>query len=369
MAGLSIEDPMCMEASLGGISRASLGVVMPVHVQVATSSSIDSSLVTAVKHGANSSLVPAENLGLTVSRLVSYADIVKVSGVQVDSISVPTVSSIPMKKGGMFRFGGEKPWKLADLKAKLQSIWKLSTSWRLISLGKGYFQIMLTSVADKTCVWGMGSLYLKLGILCLQPWVSDFNPAMEKSSNAQVWVRFYDLSWEYWHPKIISDLAKGIGVPLRLDKAIIDSDFGHFARVLVDVDVSSSPPTSLLLERDDCHSSFISVEYENLSAFCSTCSFIGHLSHACKWNKSGNVSSFSICEHSQQDFWQDNWLGVPILEFLGIPEYLASHLNSRVSDSIHDGRWVLDDCFRVHFPDLCFRIDRIAISPITDSLV
>ncbi|KAK3229943.1 hypothetical protein Dsin_001824 [Dipteronia sinensis] len=106
-----------------------------------------------------------------------------------------------------------------------------------------------------------------------------------------VWVRFYNIFWEYWHSKIISDIARGISVPLRLNKATIDCDFGHFVGVLVDVNVSSSPPTSLLLKRDDSHSSFISVEYENLLTFCFTCSSIGHLFHAYRWNKSENVSS------------------------------------------------------------------------------
>ncbi|KAK0581768.1 hypothetical protein LWI29_017716 [Acer saccharum] len=91
---------------------------------------------------------------------------------------------------------------------------------------------------------------------------------------------------EYWHPKIISDLARGIGVPLWLDKAIVEGDFGHFARVLVDIDMSTVPPSSLLLERDDSHSSFISMEYENLPAFCSACSSIGHFPNVCHWNKS-----------------------------------------------------------------------------------
>ncbi|KAK3229884.1 hypothetical protein Dsin_001765 [Dipteronia sinensis] len=76
-----------------------------------------------------------------------------------------------------------------------------------------------------------------------------------------------------------------------------------------------------------------------------------------------------IGENSQQDFWGDNWLGVPILELLGIPDYLASLLTKRVSDFIHEGRWVLEDSFLARFPDLCFRIDMIAISPVADSLV
>ncbi|KAK3193228.1 hypothetical protein Dsin_024538 [Dipteronia sinensis] len=41
----------------------------------------------------------------------------------------------------------------------------------------------------------------------------------------------------------------------------------------------------------------------------------------------------------------------------------------RVSDFIRDGRWILDDRFRALFPDLCFRIGRIAISLVIDYLV
>ncbi|KAK3199385.1 hypothetical protein Dsin_022800 [Dipteronia sinensis] len=56
-------------------------------------------------------------------------------------------------------------------------------------------------------------------------------------------------------------------------------------------------------------------------------------------------------------------------DILGIPGYLASPLRARVSSFIQDRRWVLDDCFRAHFPDLSFRIDRILISHAEDSLV
>ncbi|KAK3221942.1 hypothetical protein Dsin_008967 [Dipteronia sinensis] len=113
----------------------------------------------------------------------------------------------------------ERPWKFVDLKAKLSKHWLISADWRLLSLGKGYFQIIL------------------------------------KSSGGQ-------------------EQARGIGVPLRLDKATIDGDFGHYARVLMDVDMSALLLSLVLLERDEFHSFFISVEYENLLSFCSICSSI-----------------------------------------------------------------------------------------------
>ncbi|KAK2648625.1 hypothetical protein Ddye_016114 [Dipteronia dyeriana] len=141
---------------------------------------------------------------------------------------------------------GEKPWKLVDLKAKLQFVWKLNSAWRLISLDKGYFQIMLNSDVEKNMVW----------------------------------VRFYDLSWEYWLSKIVSDLARGIGVPLRLDRATV-------------------------------------------KAFCSTCSSIGHLPNACRWNKSGKVIHVNS---SKPDSVRDGSTTIVVDEGFQIPQNYASKL-------------------------------------------
>ena len=86
----------------------------------------------------------------------------------------------------------------------------------------------------------MGSLNLKPGILKLLPQVPDFNLNEQKNTNVQVWVRFYDLPWAYWHPQILSDVARAIGVPLKIDQATINGDFDHFARVLIDIDLKKS---------------------------------------------------------------------------------------------------------------------------------
>ena len=90
---------------------------------------------------------------------------------------------------------GKLPWKLVDLKAKLSKLWMILADCRLMSLGKSYFQIILKSPEDKNKVWSLGSI--NPGVFHLQPWVPDFNPSLQKSTNTRVWVRFYDLSWEY----------------------------------------------------------------------------------------------------------------------------------------------------------------------------
>ncbi|KAF3432524.1 hypothetical protein FNV43_RR27264 [Rhamnella rubrinervis] len=50
---------------------------------------------------------------------------------------------------------------------------------------------------------------------------------------------------------IISDLVRGIEVPLKIDNATLSSNFCHFAWVLVDVDLTSFISETLLLETED----------------------------------------------------------------------------------------------------------------------
>ena len=143
---------------------------------------------------------------------------------------------------------GESTWKLSDLKQKLSSIWSLSKPWKLISIGHGYYHVLLNSSEEKNKVWGRRTTALTSGLLRLQYWIPEFNPTDKKSTNAQICVRLYHLPWEYWHPKIFISIAKGIGAPLKLDNATLNRDFGHYTRMLVDVDFRKPLSENLLVE-------------------------------------------------------------------------------------------------------------------------
>lgn len=60
--------------------------------------------------------------------------------------------------------------------------------------------------------------------------------------------------------------------------------FGHFARVLVDIDLKSNLHNQIMFERDD-YAFFVGLEYEKLPAFYSSCQIIGHDFSTCKKNK------------------------------------------------------------------------------------
>ncbi|KAK3192977.1 hypothetical protein Dsin_024287 [Dipteronia sinensis] len=187
--------------------------------------------------------VPSIQTNSRMDEISNPTPVLKSYAQEISSAIAP-VSSAPKKKGDYVAIKGEEPWKILALKEKLQSIWKLNSQWRLISLGRGFFQILLNSEEDKARVWGVRSLHLKHGILRLQPWTQNFNPNTQCTTNAQIWVRFYDLPWEFWHPQIFSDMARGIRIPLKFDRATLEGDYGHFARMLIDVDLSKPLPDS-----------------------------------------------------------------------------------------------------------------------------
>jgi len=73
-------------------------------------------------------------------------------------------------------------------------------------------------------------------------------------------------------PKFGICIAETFGVRLSLDEATMNKTFGHFARVLINVDLGSHLPNKILVRNDfDFY-----VDIEKLSYFCISCQIIGH---------------------------------------------------------------------------------------------
>lgn len=135
---------------------------------------------------------------------------------------------------------GNVPLKLDDLRGKLLSLWKEIGPWKIISLGKGFYEFSFSSLDDARSVLAIGLWNLGSGSLRVFSWTKDFSPYSLKQTHAQVWVRFYGIPQEYWGPKILFTIASGLGVPICLDEATNKKTFGHFARVLIDLDLNSN---------------------------------------------------------------------------------------------------------------------------------
>ncbi|MCI22077.1 ABC transporter B family member [Trifolium medium] len=93
-----------------------------------------------------------------------------------------------------------------------------------------------------------------------------------------------ELPQEYRSHHTLFEIASAIGTPFSLDEATKTRAFGHYARILVDMDLSRHVFYEILVEREG-YSFKLAVVYECLPAFCMHCGIIGHSVQACDWLK------------------------------------------------------------------------------------
>ncbi|KAK2388420.1 hypothetical protein QL285_062107 [Trifolium repens] len=176
---------------------------------------------------------------------------------------------------------GDHPVSSKDLRDKLLLLWKPIDCWKMIPLGRGFFEFRFSCAEDLRTVWSSGAWNLNPGLLRLSRWTPDFNPFNQKQTHSQVWVRFHYLPLEYWQPRILFEIAGAIGTPISINENTRNHSFGHYARVLVDINMAGMLPDSLWVEREK-YAFDIEIEYENPPYFCFTCNIIGHSSDHCR---------------------------------------------------------------------------------------
>lgn len=107
--------------------------------------------------------------------------------------------------------------KSHELALRLRSKWPSLSPWTLAPLGKGFFMLQFKTLEDMQLVWSLGSVNLNPGILRLIQWSPTFSPSTYKNTFAHVWVRFWDLGYAYWEHQTLFEIAKGVGMPVKLN--------------------------------------------------------------------------------------------------------------------------------------------------------
>jgi len=83
---------------------------------------------------------------------------------------------------------GEKPYSAHDLSTKLGKRWKTMEAWKMVPLGKGYYDFHFDSAEDLRQIWAAGTINLKLGLIRLSQWTKDFKYLAQKQTHVSLWI-------------------------------------------------------------------------------------------------------------------------------------------------------------------------------------
>ncbi|KAL8511866.1 hypothetical protein ACS0TY_018340 [Phlomoides rotata] len=179
---------------------------------------------------------------------------------------------------------GDKPYSTFELGKKLHEVWHMKGNLELIPHTRGYYTIRFSLLEDRDRIFKMRHWLLQPGAFHLQSWVQDFNPNMVCSSLARVWVRIMDLSMEYWQPSIHEAIASAFGTLIRIDDRTFHRRMGHYARILVEIDMKTGLIEKIMYKRAGV-CSFATLVFERLPEFCRNCGIVGHTTAACTRGK------------------------------------------------------------------------------------
>jgi len=91
-----------------------------------------------------------------------------------------------------------------------------------------------------------------------------------------------ELPQEYWRERTLKEIASAIGTPIDIDGPTRNRTFGHYARILVDIDLSKRAYDEILVEREG-FAFKVEVQYERRPLFFHHCYSIGHNVSTCRW--------------------------------------------------------------------------------------
>jgi len=131
-------------------------------------------------------------------------------------------------RGRLILSKGDKPYTARYLASKLGKIWKMVHQWKMVPLGRGFYNFLFEHQDDFSQIWTAGTVSLQPGLLHLSQWTKDFNHNAQTQTHASLWIRFVALPREYWRERTLKEIASAVGTPISIDGPTCNRAFGHY---------------------------------------------------------------------------------------------------------------------------------------------
>jgi len=162
---------------------------------------------------------------------------------------------------------------------KLKEEWRVNcTQWRHRS---GWLVFKFQSDEDRLKVLNGGPYFAYGSNLMLKILPSCFRFEGVDISSVPIWIQLPGLPLDCWNARALSKIVSKVGKPITTDKLTRTKERLSFARVLVEVDVSTEVVTDveIRLPTGDVYHQLVISEFT--PKFCSRCKSFGHVVDSC----------------------------------------------------------------------------------------
>ena len=159
---------------------------------------------------------------------------------------------------------------------KLRELWKPTGAMFVMDLPRHFYMVRFELEEEYMAALTGGPWRVFGNYLMIQDWSLKFDPLKDEIVTTPVWVRLTNIPVTYYHPSILMGIAGSLGKPLKVDMTTLNLERGRFARVCVEVNLSTPLKGTVLINDERFF-----VSYEGLVKICSACGLYGHLVHAC----------------------------------------------------------------------------------------
>lgn len=148
--------------------------------------------------------------------------------------------------------------------SKVRNLLRLQGDFEVLDLSYDFDFVKF----DDDCITALtGGPWMIFGhYLSVQKWRPNFQPSIETISTASVWVRFDELPLEYYDEEVLTDMAKLIGKPIKMDHNTAMATRGKYARFCVELNLRNP-----LLAKIHLGKIMQRIEYEGLHTICFYC--------------------------------------------------------------------------------------------------
>lgn len=150
--------------------------------------------------------------------------------------------------------------------------------------GEHTFLFKFNDDATRSKVLEIGSIHIASRLFILRPWAPELESEANVLRTIPIWVTMKKIPLFLWNPEGLQKIASFIGNPIMLDKATEEKTRLSFARVCVEIDITSQLSKTIPVAINGKQIN-VDVEYSWIPAKCNVCAGFGHNKNSCTKSK------------------------------------------------------------------------------------